>query len=245
AQNPQFASQCWRQRILAPCPWRHGQILRRLLGPEVPPALERLCGPAGERHQLRVKHQPGARLAVVAPILDDIDDALAHQHVPVDHPIHRAAVDHLLMPARKRARAMAQRWAGSRALALKLAQMIDIPHANSEFGEMQHCPTTRRSPPMMAGTAVHLNRAQLGRDEPARTQGIRTAYRRTSRHHASDRGHLRSWFTINEYRASARQACRNCGGLWPRKWRSAVAAHSSRNSPAYTHRSRAAGNSPT
>ena len=33
---------------------------------------------------------------------------------------------------------MAQRRACPRALSLKLAQMIDIPHANGEFGEMQH-----------------------------------------------------------------------------------------------------------
>ena len=43
---------------------------------------ERLGRPAGQRHQLRVQHHPGAGGAVVAAVLDDVHDTLAHGMLP-------------------------------------------------------------------------------------------------------------------------------------------------------------------
>ena len=141
----QFAPQRRRQGILAPGTSPEDQISRRLVGTQVAPSLEWLGGPAGERHQLRIQQQAGARGAVVAAVLDDVDDPLPHQHAAADHPVHRAAVDHLLVAAGKAAGAMAQRRTAYRALRLKFAQVVDVAHTDGELGEMQHGLATRSS----------------------------------------------------------------------------------------------------
>ena len=84
--------------------------------------------------------EPSSRL-----ILNDVENALPHQHAAADHPVHRAAVDHLLMAARKIPRAMTQRRIADRAFLLQLVQVVDVAHADGELGEMQHGPATRAS----------------------------------------------------------------------------------------------------
>ena len=58
----------------------------------------------------------------------------------------RTAIDHLLVTARERTRAMTQRRIGLRALCLEFAQMVDVAHADGKFGEMQHVLSTRVTP---------------------------------------------------------------------------------------------------
>ena len=47
------------------------------------------------RHELSVEHDAAARGAVVLHVGPKIEHALAHEHEALDHPIERAAIEHL------------------------------------------------------------------------------------------------------------------------------------------------------
>jgi hypothetical protein len=163
AENPQFVPQSRRQIRLAGCVCAEGEVGRCGVRLQVAPTLERLGRPTGKGHQDRIKNQPGAGAPVVTAILDDVNDALADQHAAVDYPVHRAAVDHLPVPARKASRAVAQRWTMFGARCLKAAQLFNVAHAHSKLGEMQHGRTTRASP--VPGAIMPTGWPDLNRDD--------------------------------------------------------------------------------
>ena len=55
-----------------------------------------------------------------------------------DHPVQRPSGQHLLPPPREIARTVPQRRVGPRPFRLQRADMVDIPHAHGEFGDVQH-----------------------------------------------------------------------------------------------------------
>ena len=85
--------------------------------------------------------------AVILGVWPEIDDALTDEDDAPDHPIERAALEHLLAPARRLQSAMAKlrRLAGAlellQPLVLPVLEVLDRVTANAEFDDVdRHSP---------------------------------------------------------------------------------------------------------
>ena len=96
-------------------------------------------GPPNQRHQLSgIRDETGAFRLVVPLIFDDIQNTLACEHRSADHPAYDPPSSTSIPPSRKIACAMAQRRRGPHPFGLQGTNVVDIPHAHGEFGDMQH-----------------------------------------------------------------------------------------------------------
>src|SRR5689334_11593967 len=94
---------------------------------EIAPALEGFYEAGAHGNEGGVEHQAGAGRAVFTPLLDNVEDALAHDSRACDDPIHRAAVPDLCGTAGEIARPVTERRLPLGALPLEIAELPDIP----------------------------------------------------------------------------------------------------------------------
>ena len=76
-------------------------VRRRVDRIEIAPALEGAARMRPRGDKLRIEHDAATGGAVVLHVGPDIEHALPHEHEALDHPIERAAVEHLVAPARR------------------------------------------------------------------------------------------------------------------------------------------------
>src|SRR5262245_36359856 len=95
------------------------------------------------RDQRRVAHDGAAWHAVLIDAWIEIEDPLAHADIALDHPVERAAIEHLLAALRHHARDMGQHRLLALAalfgepLLLPLPQVIDAVAADAELDDMK------------------------------------------------------------------------------------------------------------
>jgi hypothetical protein len=94
------------------------------------------------RYQSLLEHDSATGCAVVLRVGPEIEHALPHQHEPFDHPIERAAVEHLVAPARRLQGAVAELRSLSlprqplQPLGLPLGELLHRIDADTKLDEM-------------------------------------------------------------------------------------------------------------
>src|SRR5579875_2656249 len=144
AELAQLGGELGRQLVI---PRRQGRSVRgRFGGIEIAPALK---GPPGHEpglDQLAVELDRASRLALAVGDRLEADDALAHPHIALDHPVERAAVEDVLDPLRHHAgdvpqpRRPARLAQGGEALLLPFRELLDSVDADAELDDVNsHC----------------------------------------------------------------------------------------------------------
>jgi len=119
------------------------EIRRNVVVGEIAPALERPHRPLHHRDHLGLHHQPAASDAVLVAERLDRDELFARRDFTADHPIQRAAVEHLVDALRRHAgdmnvmRRQALLLGGSDALRDPALQLLDGLTTDGKLDDMK------------------------------------------------------------------------------------------------------------
>ena len=122
-------------------PFAH--VRRGVLALQVAPALERAPRLPARRMQHRLENEVAARNAVGVDERSNVQKALAHLHVPLDHPVERAALQQFVRPLGDHARGvelLGDLAAGARRIEARGdpgIEILDRLGADAEFEKVQ------------------------------------------------------------------------------------------------------------
>src|SRR6185437_12522262 len=114
-----------------------GTVVRRILGGEIAPALERPLRLPFRLDEFRIVAHQRVALAIILDHRLEAQDALAHANISLDHPIDAAAIEDLGAAARHVPRVEDVLPALAAALPLHLAQMRDVIDTDRQLDQMQ------------------------------------------------------------------------------------------------------------
>ena len=104
---------------------------------EIAPALERPVRARRHAHQLRPQVQARETAALPINLRRDVDDRLTHLDQPLDHPVERAAIDHLVAALGHHAGVVAQALAAFQTARLVVLELFDGFDPDTELAQMQ------------------------------------------------------------------------------------------------------------